>query len=109
MAGQLVRKYRRYSEAERRAIVAECEAPGASVAKVARRHDVNSNQVFRWRKQLRGEAAAPSSQWLPVVPVESSGAASGQIEVQLSSGHRLRISGEVALPVLEACLRRLLP
>jgi transposase len=27
--------------------------PGASVAVVARRHDVNANQVFHWRKLYR--------------------------------------------------------
>lgn len=65
MAGTLVRKYRRYSAAERQAIVAECEAPGASVAKIARSHNLNANQVFRWRKQLRGSGAAPAPQWRP--------------------------------------------
>ncbi|HEY6264680.1 MAG TPA: transposase, partial [Candidatus Acidoferrum sp.] len=38
------------TKAERRAIVEETLVPGASVSRVARRHDVNANQVFRWRK-----------------------------------------------------------
>lgn len=49
-------KYRRHSEEEKRRIVAETYAPGTSVAVVARRHDVNANQVFTWRRQYqRGE------------------------------------------------------
>ena len=39
------------SKQERRQIVEESLKPGASVALVARRHDVNTNQVFKWRKQ----------------------------------------------------------
>jgi transposase len=38
---------------ERRDIVEETLVPGASVARVARRHDVNANQVFYWRKLYR--------------------------------------------------------
>ena len=43
---------REYSEALKRQMVAETQVPGASVSIVARRHDVNSNQLFRWRRQL---------------------------------------------------------
>jgi transposase len=34
-------------------VVQECMAPGASVSVVARRHDLNSNMVFRWRREVR--------------------------------------------------------
>ena len=36
--------------AERRSIVEETLAPGASVSKIARAHGVNANQLFGWRK-----------------------------------------------------------
>jgi len=45
------RHYR--SKQERRAIVEETLRPGASVAVVARAHDVNANQVFGWRRLYR--------------------------------------------------------
>ncbi len=48
-------KYRRHSEEEKRRIVAETYAPGASVAVVARRNEVNANQVFNWRRHYRKE------------------------------------------------------
>jgi transposase len=38
------------SAEERRRIVEETLVPGTSVAKVARAHGVNANQVFGWRK-----------------------------------------------------------
>jgi transposase len=42
-------------------MVAETLEPGASVSIVARRHDVNSNQLFRWRRQLLPKTAIESS------------------------------------------------
>src|SRR5438270_12066627 len=41
------------SKQERREIVEETLKPGASVSQVARAHDVNTNQVFHWRRQYR--------------------------------------------------------
>src|SRR5208283_538800 len=38
---------------ERRNIVEETLVPGAPVSRVARRHDVNANQVFYWHKLYR--------------------------------------------------------
>ena len=58
----------RRSIAEKRRIVEETLVAGASVARVARAHGVNANQVFYWRKlyqagQLGGSSTA---QLLPV-------------------------------------------
>jgi transposase len=58
-------KRRQHSEALKRQMVAETQAPGASVSIVARRHDVNSNQLFRWR-QLLPKAAVESGAMVPV-------------------------------------------
>src|SRR5262249_28516965 len=44
---------RSWSKLERRQIVEETLKPGASVSLVARAHDVNANQVFKWRKQYQ--------------------------------------------------------
>ena len=41
---------RRWPLAEKRRIVHESLEAGASVSVVARRHDVNANQVFAWQK-----------------------------------------------------------
>src|ERR1700756_2906567 len=63
------RKRRYRSKQERRRIVEETLKPGASVSLVARAHDVNTNQVFKWRKQyLQGrlEIDSPTTTLLPV-------------------------------------------
>lgn len=57
--------------AEKRAIVEETLEPGASVAVVARRHEVNANLVFGWRKLysaglLTDTASAPAAALVPV-------------------------------------------
>jgi transposase len=45
---------RRWSEEQKRALVAAAFAPGAIVAEVARRADVCAGQIYRWRRELRG-------------------------------------------------------
>ena len=44
---------RRWSRADKWRIVEESHQPGTSVSLVARRYDVNANQVFNWRREAR--------------------------------------------------------
>ena len=39
-------------------IVAESLSPGVNISEVARRHDLNPQQLFGWRRRLRPEAEA---------------------------------------------------
>jgi transposase len=68
-------KRRRRSVAERRRVVEQTLAPGASVARVARDHGVNANQVFHWRRLyqrgLLGGKVGPTGELLPVKVSES--------------------------------------
>ncbi len=112
---------RRYDAAFKRAIVEQTLAPGASVARIAREHDINANQLFKWRRQFLLERSAASGageptpsaiSLLPVTVVEDETAAtpssSGQIEIQLAGG-TVRIQGTVdktMLQVLLSSLRR---
>jgi transposase len=103
------RRRRRWPEALRRQIVAETRMPGASVSVVARRHDVNANQVFKWRKQYEG-AAAPGGEGLVPVTVRrmaAMAAEAGTIEIELKSGARVRISGAVDGATLRQVLEHL--
>jgi hypothetical protein len=60
-------KRRSWPETLKRQIVAETEEAGASVSVVARRHDVNANQVFKWRRELLpNEQREEDSGLLPV-------------------------------------------
>src|SRR5438105_14704501 len=80
------------SKQERRQIVEETLRPGASVSRVARAHDVNANQVFKWRKLYREgrlDVAANSSTGNTLLAVKISDAlptvrptASGRVKRQ---------------------------
>jgi transposase len=85
------RKRQRYSGELKAQILAECAAPGASVAKVALSHGINANIVHGWRKQSRnGEAPAAMvrQEFIPVMVAPSVPASSdkGGIEVELRRG-----------------------
>ena len=110
---------RRYDAAFKRAIVEQTLAPGASVARIAREHDINANQLFKWRRQFLLERSAASGageptpsaiSLLPVTVVEDETAAtpssSGQIEIQLAGG-TVRIQGIVDKTMLQVVLSSL--
>jgi transposase len=63
------KRLRRTSE-EKRRIVEAAFVPGASIARVAREHGVNANQVFQWRYEYRkgtlGVRQQTQSKLLPV-------------------------------------------
>src|ERR687885_792959 len=93
---------RRWPEALKRQIVAETLEPGSSVSIVARRHDVNANQLFQWRRRMLAKSPAlGAGSLLPVeiVPEQGRGRSTesgGSIEVEFDNGTRLRVRGAVA-------------
>src|SRR5438874_9865265 len=55
------RRHRSWPETLKREIVAASFEPGTSVSLVARRYDLNTNQLFSWRKIYRdGLLAGPA-------------------------------------------------
>ncbi len=114
-------KRRRRSVEEKRRIVEETLEAGASVARVARRHAVNANQVFYWRKKYREGRLGKnqSSKLLPVtlsdISWNKSGRASGgsspfavgTMEIKLAKG-QLRVTGSVEAEALRTVLECLL-
>src|SRR5918998_5274318 len=61
---------RRWSAAEKAAIVAESFAPGAVASTIAPRHGLHRNQLYMWRRELRSGALANSGVALPdFVPI----------------------------------------
>lgn len=61
---------RRWSAAEKQAIVREAFAPGARVALVARRRDLSRSQLYQWRAALReGRLSDESGEVVGFVPV----------------------------------------
>jgi transposase len=95
---------RRFRSKQERRQIAESLQPGASVAVVARKHGVNANQVFLWRRLLRDgsfEAEATSAQLLPVRIAEPTIEADrfvrpypGTIHIELGRA-RVRLEGSV--------------
>jgi transposase len=60
MAPVKKRTRRDYSPELKARILAECAAPGASVAKIAMTHGVNANLVHTWRKLTREHELKPA-------------------------------------------------
>jgi transposase len=105
------RRYRSWPESLKREIVAASLMPGASVSRVARRYDVNANQVFAWRRRYQGAAAKPTElRLLPVTVTpdqldESAPArVSGLIEIAMAGGYRLRVGEGVQASTLRLVL-----
>jgi transposase len=122
LARSEVKQTRRYYRREEKLrIVEESYAPGASVSLVARKHDVNANIVFAWRRQHKRGQLAPrvrksDPSLLPIL-IESEAQAAeanrvpassvGHIEIHLPDGRWLLIAGAVAAPTLRAVLAEL--
>jgi transposase len=117
-------KRRRRSVAERRRVVEETLVPGASVARVARSHGVNANQVFHWRRLYqRGLLGGKEQRPVGLLPVKVSESAettamvargwgdttaiapkaANSIQIELAKG-RVRIEGNADVEMLRVVL-----
>lgn len=112
-ANQAGGKRRRWPEVVKREVVAALAEPGASVSIVARRYDVNANQLFKWRRQFSVASSGVPVESMRMLPVEItpasvaaaearvegppglSAAPPGSIEIALRGGTRVRITGAV--------------
>ena len=114
-----VSKRRIWSTEEKLRILAQSSAPGSSPALACRAHGISTGQFYTWRKQFRsGELtgfvpvsvmAEPPSLPAPVPAKEEPAPtpAPGLVEVELPSGVRIRISGEVETVALRRILSAL--
>jgi len=117
--GMSLRRVRvRRSVAEKRRIVEQTLEPGASVARVARAHEVNPNVVFQWRREYRdGKLAEPGLvpvllAWEPSGIDQPSiepprGASPATIRVDLPGGAVVSIEGSADPALVEAIVRGL--
>jgi transposase len=105
------RTRRRYSVQFRREVVEQTLAPGVSIAAIALEHRLNTNLVFKWRRdhlrELAGAIDAPKM--LPVTIGEAPGKGAGGtrtvgvIEIELAAG-RIRLKGPVDADSLRTVL-----
>jgi transposase len=119
------RKVRRrvYTLEEKRRLVAEACAAGASVAEVGRRHGINANLLFNWCRQHQQGVLEEHTRQVKLLPVQVTGpelaigeprqvariADEGRIEIVLAADIRVSIIGRVAGERIEqvlALLRR---
>ena len=102
---------RRWAPSEKARIVAESFAPDATVAAVARRHDVHANLLHLWRRQARLAPGGDRRVDFLAVRVEprkrSSGPSGGAIEIELGGAVRVRVDAAVDEAALGRVLRAL--
>ena len=81
-----VGKRRRFSKEFRRQVVQETLAPGASVAGVALKHQLNANLVSTWRRKLLPALAPARARSVKLLPVTITDA-SATLDVLVESLH----------------------
>ena len=111
----LRRKRRSWSLKEKRRIVDESLEDGASLAEVARRHDLNANQLFTWRRHF-GVEPVERKDPAPILPVtitsetvaeNADPGSAGQMEIVLAEGHRILVWSDVETAALTRVLKAL--
>ena len=115
-----VERRRRWRPEQKLLILAELEEPGATVAEVARRHEVSRGLIWQWRDaQRRGDLVLEGPAFLPMrvltapeaPPAQLGGDAAVQadrrIEIVLPDGTTLRVSETVGAASLHRVLTAL--
>ena len=109
------RRRRSWTRDEKRQIVEESLEDGASIAEVARRHELNANLLFTWHRKMGVE---PTEQPAPmeIVPVTIASElvaerdcpdAAGQMEIVLAEGDRILVWADVETGALSRVLKAL--
>ena len=110
------RRRRSWPEALKREIVAASFEPGASASVVARRYDVNTNQLFIWRRryqdEVRDASGAAGAGLVPVTITDERGAepvslpphGGDKVEIDLQNGYRIRIDPSIDAKALKRIL-----
>lgn len=109
------RRRKTYTFEVKQRLVAASYEPEASVSQLARRHEMNANLLFTWRRQMRPPSTAePPMDLIPVDIVDAAQASPSTsivepaqrdaIEITLTSGVRVRVDRSVN----EAALKRVL-
>jgi transposase len=116
-----VERRRRWRPEQKLRILAELEEPGATVAEVARRHEISRGLVWQWRDAQRRGELVDQPAFLPMrvlsapeaAPAQPPGDAAAEpdrrIEIVLPDGTTLRVSetvGAVGLHRVLTALRR---
>ena len=108
---------RRWTDQQRLEIIGSVGVNGATLAEVARRHDVTRQQIYTWRHDLKKRGfllAAPEPVFLPVempvvrapgVACNADPGATSMIELRLTQGRTLRFGSDIEAVALTRLIR----
>ena len=129
--GEIITRRRKWSPAQKAALLAEVEAEGGKVAVVARRHGISESLLYNWRSAWKAAAAAVqrvgdsgvhaarcvgegSGERRPLLaapapersqPPQTSDGGAGTIEIALPNGARVCVDAFVNEKALSRVLR----
>ena len=97
---------RRWTDAEKFAVVCEVGRHGASVTQVAQRHDLRRQQIYAWRHDLRKKGLCEPDGAAHFLPVElatplvpeakvAANIAAPMVEIVLRNGRQIRCGGGI--------------
>ena len=108
---------RRWTDQQRLEITGSVGVNGATLAEVARRHDVTRQQIYTWRHDLKKRGfllAAPEPVFLPVemptarspeVAYRASPGGTCMVELRLAQGRTLRFGSDIEAVTLTQLIR----
>jgi transposase len=110
---------RRWHEDQKLAILAEVGVHGATVADVARRHDITRQHIYQWRREMRqkGRFETTGAVFLPVeidtAAAERAAEDRGDIatgscgiaEIRLPNGRHVRVAADLEPAVLSRLIQ----
>ena len=104
---------RRHSQAFKQRVLAEVLAGQESVSVIARRHDINANLLFKWKRLHQAEPGGSMEQANSLVPIQADELAGdqspdialpGRIEIVLGAERWITVHGNVSRDVLQTAL-----
>lgn len=101
-----VERRRRWTDAEKFAVVCEVGRHGASVTQVAQRHDLRRQQIYAWRHDLRKKGLCEPEGAVQFLPVDfappsvleakvAAGVVAPMVEIVLRNGRQIRCQGGI--------------
>ena len=90
-----VERRRRWTDAEKFAVVCEVGRHDASVTQVAQRHDLRRQQIYAWRHDLRKKGLCEPEGAAVFLPVE----------LAMPSALETKVAANIAVPMVEIVLR----
>jgi transposase len=98
---------RRWSLEQKRSIVAEAFAPGASVCEIARHRDVVPGQIYRWRRDLRDAATGFTEVVVASAPGPKAPVGAAAVEIDFGGDIHVRIAAGVPAELARAVIKSL--